>query len=119
MCVKLGPPSLLHPPTLDPADHTERNNGCGERRPADGGLPEPRTTHGRPLAQSPQRALDEPEGRFDARLTIDHFPRARIGAPLGTTVRASRDVGVESRHLRPIKTPIQPVVELLSDCLAT
>src|SRR6266478_5482600 len=50
---------------------------------------------------------------------FDHFPRARIGAPLGTAVPTGRDVGVESRHLYPIKTPIQPLVKLLSDCLAT
>src|ERR1017187_3281074 len=110
--VKLGTPPLLRPLALNPPAYTERNDGRGKRHPADSGLPEPRTTHGRPLVQSTQRTLDKPERWFNARLAFDHFPRTRVSPPCGTPVRTSRDMGVESPLLRCRQTSIQPLVEL-------
>src|ERR1017187_141452 len=119
MRVKLGAPPLLPPLALNPPAHTKRNDGRGERHPANRGLPDPRTTHGRLLVQPPQRALDKSERRFDARLAFYHFPHTRVGPPFGTAVRTGRDVRVESRLLRLSQTAIQPLVKLFSDCLAT
>src|ERR1017187_2155969 len=106
MRVKLGASPLLPPLALNPPAHTKRNDGRRERHPAHRGLPEPRTTHGRLLIQSPQCALDKSERRFNARLAFDHFPRTRVSPPFGTAVHTSRDVRVKSRLQRPGKTPI-------------
>ena len=112
--VDLGVPPLQPPLACNPSADTKRNDGRGERCPANSWC----QNHERPtagLVQAPQRTLNKSKGRFNPRLTLDYFPGTGVSSPLGMTVRARRDVAVESRLLCFGQTSIQPLVELFSD----